>query len=93
MYIVQSGDHATTASAGYEFRAPNSRMAGSYVNFYIANGGIVVPSFNQPEADSKAVEVLSEVFPNHSVLQVPGCREILLGGGNIHCITQQQPCV
>ena len=42
-------------------------------------------------ADAEAVRVLRQVFPKREVVQVPGCREILLGGGNIHCITQQQP--
>jgi agmatine deiminase len=70
-------------------RQPGERMAGSYVNFYIANGGIVCPAFDV-ETDSVAVQILQSVFPNHRIVQVPG-REILLGGGNIHCITQQQP--
>jgi agmatine deiminase len=40
--------------------------------------------------DAVAVEILSKVFPHHQIVTVPG-REILLGGGNVHCITQQQP--
>lgn len=86
------GSTGALEEAGYEARQVGSRMAGSYVNFYIANKGIVVPSFGQPAADSKAVEILTSVFgAEYEVISVEGCREILLGGGNIHCITQQQP--
>jgi agmatine deiminase len=70
-------------------REANTRLAGSYVNFYICNGGVIVPKFDNVN-DANAVAVLSEAFPQHQIVQVPG-REILLGGGNIHCITQQQP--
>lgn len=91
---TDSAVHGTAGAAaeGYEARQVGSRMAGSYVNFYIANKGIVVPAFGQPETDAHAVEVLSNVFgADFTVVSVEGCREILLGGGNIHCITQQQP--
>jgi agmatine deiminase len=70
-------------------RCEGDRLAASYVNFYTANGGLVVPSFDDPN-DEVAVEVLQGVFPGREVAVVPA-REILLGGGNIHCITQQQP--
>ncbi len=70
-------------------REPNTRMAASYVNFYIANGGVVMPLFGVPE-DVAAQRVLAEVFPDRQVVGVQ-TREVLLGGGNIHCITQQQP--
>lgn len=60
-----------------------------YVNFLIVNGGIVAPGFDDPK-DAEARAMLRRVFPEHEVVMVPG-REILLGGGNIHCITQQQP--
>ena len=72
-------------------RTVGQRLAGSYVNFYIANGGIVCPSFSQPEADERAKSVLESVFPGRKVVMVPDGKDILLGGGNIHCITQQQP--
>ncbi|WP_371370413.1 agmatine deiminase [Pseudomonas sp. QL9] len=70
-------------------RDPSIRLAGSYVNFLIVNGGIVAPSFDDAK-DAEAKAILQRVFPEHEVVMVPG-REILLGGGNIHCITQQQP--
>jgi agmatine deiminase len=64
-------------------------MAGSYVNFYIANGGVIVPTFDDPH-DQAALATLQALFPEREVVGIPA-REILLGGGNIHCITQQQP--
>lgn len=70
-------------------RTPGSRMAGSYVNFYIANNGIVMPVFDDPR-DAKAIAMVQALFPERKVITVPA-REILLGGGDIHCITQQQP--
>jgi agmatine deiminase len=70
-------------------RAAGERLAASYVNFYIANGAIIVPSFGVP-TDVAAAAILAELFPERRIVMVPA-REILLGGGNIHCITQQQP--
>lgn len=70
-------------------RRAGTRMAGSYINFYIANGGVVMPGFGAPE-DAAARQIVHGLFPERRVVQVPA-REILLGGGNIHCITQQQP--
>lgn len=72
-------------------RVEGDRLAASYANFYIANGGIIVPIFDDPN-DSKAIETLQSVFPDREIVGIYA-REILLGGGNIHCITQQQPSV
>ena len=80
---------------GYEFedgedtREVGERLAASYVNFYISNGGVVVPQFGD-EHDRTAVEILGTVFPERKICPIPA-RDILLGGGNIHCITQQIP--
>ena len=74
---------------GSQPRDPSIRLAGSYVNFLIVNGGIIAPRFDDPK-DAEAEAILQRLFPQHRVVMVPG-REILLGGGNIHCITQQQP--
>lgn len=74
---------------GTQERHPSVRLAGSYVNFLIVNGGIIAPSFGDP-LDAEAEAILQRIFPEHEVVMVPG-RELLLGGGNIHCLTQQQP--
>jgi agmatine deiminase len=48
-------------------REPGTRLAASYVNFYIANGGIVVPSFGDNYWDEEAYKVLQKAFPDHEV--------------------------
>ena len=70
-------------------RTPDIRLAGSYINFLIINCAIIAPSFDDP-MDTVAKKILRDIFPDRDIVMVPG-REILLGGGNIHCITQQQP--
>jgi agmatine deiminase len=70
-------------------RVEGERLAGSYVNSYYANGLIVLPVFDDPHDDA-ALKTYEQLFPHHRIVTVPG-REILLGGGNVHCITQQQP--
>ncbi|MCA9901022.1 MAG: agmatine deiminase [Ardenticatenaceae bacterium] len=70
-------------------REPQQRLAGSYINYYVANGGVIVPQFND-RFDTAALETIQTLFPDRKVVGVYA-REILLGGGNIHCITQQQP--
>ena len=69
----------------------NERLPMSYINFYIANNGIVMPVFNDAK-DADAIEKIQNVFKNKSVVTVPG-RPIVEGGGCVHCITQQQPLI
>jgi agmatine deiminase len=75
--------------AGTQPRRAGDPMAGSYANFYIANDRIVHPLLDE-QTDARAAEVLAATFPAREIVGVPA-REILLGGGNIHCITQQVP--
>jgi len=65
------------------------RMTLSYINFYPANGGIVMPIFDDP-ADAAAVSIMRDLFPQHPIIPL-NILEILRGGGGIHCITQQEP--
>jgi agmatine deiminase len=74
---------------GSKPRRAGERLAASYVNFYIANRAIVMPLLD-PSRDGAAMAKLKKLFPRRRVIGVPA-REILLGGGNIHCITQQVP--
>ncbi len=60
-----------------------------YVNSYLANGGVVMPKYDIP-ADEAAAEIYQDLFPDRTVSQV-SINNIALGGGGIHCITQQQP--
>ena len=81
---IDRGTHAVARSAG-------DRMAGSYVNFFIGNSVVVYPLLDE-RLDDEVCELLRAEFPDRRVEGVPG-REILLGGGNVHCITQQVPRV
>ena len=74
----------------YKRLIPDDDEPSSYINFYIANGGIVMPSFDDEKADKKAQNIIKSVFPKRKILALNGI-DISLGGGNIHCITQQQP--
>jgi agmatine deiminase len=70
-------------------REAGKRLAASYANFYIANRRVVMPLLDT-RRDAAAAAVLRDAFPGREIVGVPA-REILLGGGNIHCITQQVP--
>ncbi len=74
---------------GTQPRGAGERLAASYVNFYPANDRVIVPQLDTAYDDA-TVEILATLFPDRDVVGVPG-REILLGGGNIHCITQPVP--
>jgi agmatine deiminase len=64
-------------------------MPASYLNYYISNGSVAVPTYGSPN-DSAAVDALQALFPGRRTLAVPA-RHILEGGGALHCISQQQP--
>ncbi len=84
--------------SGYQFeegedaREAGDRLAASYVNFYFSNAAVVLPAFGgeNEESDQRAVQIMQKLCPDRQVIPV-AAREILLGGGNIHCITQQIP--
>jgi agmatine deiminase len=65
------------------------RLPASYANFCIANGLVLVPTFND-ENDRMALNKLAELFPDRKVVGI-ACRDLVLGLGTIHCMTQQQP--
>jgi agmatine deiminase len=65
------------------------RLPASYANFYIANGLVLVPTFND-ENDRVALNKLAKLFPDRKVVGI-ACRDLVLGLGTIHCMTQQQP--
>jgi len=71
--------------------ATNDRFCLSYVNFYIANGAVIAPSYGVG-TDAVARERLQDCFPDREIVMVP-IAAIAEGGGGIHCITQQQPAV
>ena len=83
-------EHATFDRNGSAYvRSPNERIAATYINYYIGNNAVFVPLYEDPN-DEVAMATIQEVFPTRKVTGVPGCRDILLGGGSIGCITQPQ---
>lgn len=84
--------------AGYEFeegedeREAGERLAASYVNFYFSNDAVILPAFGgeNTRSDNEAAEIMRKLCPERKIVQIEA-RDILLGGGNIHCITQQIP--
>jgi agmatine deiminase len=74
---------------GTQPRRPGDRLAASYVNFYLGNSRVVFPLLDEHH-DDEAATILGGCFPEREIVGVPA-REILLGGGNVHCITQQVP--
>ena len=74
----------------YKRLIPNDDEPSSYINFYIANKGIVMPSFEDEKADFNAKTIVQSIFPDRKIITINGI-DISMGGGNVHCITQQQP--
>jgi len=89
LVMTKSEAEGVDAAEGSQPRQAGARLAGSYVNFYIGSRRVVVPLLDE-RRDGAALRKLKRLFPGREVVGVPG-REILLGGGNIHCVTQQVP--
>ena len=65
------------------------RLPASYANFYIANGLVLVPVFNDPN-DRVALDIFVDIFPDRDIVPIY-CGDLIWGFGAIHCMTQQQP--
>jgi agmatine deiminase len=87
--ITEEESAGVDAVQGTLPRRPGDRLAGSYANAYVCNGRVVLPLLD-PRHDDEALEIYAKAFPQREIVGV-NAREILLGGGNIHCITQQVP--
>ncbi|XP_027330840.1 agmatine deiminase [Abrus precatorius] len=93
LYMTEKEANGIVQDNDAKPRLQGTRLAASYVNFYIANEAIIAPQFGDKKWDNEAIRVLSEAFPHHEVVGIEGSREIVFAGGNIHCITQQQPAI
>ncbi|MDO4562301.1 MAG: agmatine deiminase [Clostridia bacterium] len=89
--ITKEESEGVDAVEGTLPRQEGDRLAASYANFYIVNGAIIFPRLGDAN-DDNAAKTLKEAFPDREIIGIDA-REILLGGGNIHCITQQIPAV
>lgn len=87
--ITKEESEGIDAVEGTLPREEGLRLAASYVNYYTANKGIILPVFKDKN-DKVAIKILKKLYPNREIIPIYA-REILLGGGNIHCITQQIP--
>ncbi len=68
----------------------NQRLPATYANFLIINGAVLYPTYNQPENDQKAAEVLQEAFPDREIVGID-CRVLIRQHGSLHCVTMQYP--
>jgi len=68
----------------------HDRLAASYANFLIINGAVLVPTFRQPRRDAAALDILQGCFPRREIIGID-CLDVVVGGGTLHCLTQQQP--
>jgi agmatine deiminase len=89
LYMSAAEAAGVDARAGSRPRKGGDRLPASYINFYVANKCVVMPLYDK-RWDAAAARMLRRLFPTRKVLGVAS-REVLLGGGNIHCITQQVP--
>ena len=87
--VTLPDDHDIVSSDDAKPRLSDDVCIASYANFLICNEGVIVPQYDDIN-DSLAIEQLEKIFPHHQVVGVR-TKEIVFGGGNIHCITQQQP--
>jgi agmatine deiminase len=65
------------------------RLPASYANFLIVNGGVLMPVFDDPR-DNEAAALLGSLFPGRKIVPVD-CRDLIIGLGSVHCLSQQQP--
>jgi agmatine deiminase len=89
LYMSAAEAAGIDARAGSLPRRAGDRLPASYINFYIANKCVVAPLYDK-RWDAPALRTLRRLFPTREVIGV-ATREVLLGGGNIHCVTQQVP--
>ncbi len=82
LYLTEEEARGLAPSEGCKSRRAGDRLAGSYVNFYLANGGLIMPRLD-PRTDAAAAQCLKRLCPGRRVIGLPA-REILLGGGGIH---------
>lgn len=88
-YVTIKGDFAIDSVDESVARKDGEVCIASYMNFLITNGALIVPQYGD-ENDSLALKELGEIFPDYKIIGVDSW-EVVYGGGNIHCITQQQP--
>lgn len=74
------------------FNKGNDDFAAGYINYFVINGAVIAPEFGDPDADSKAAQLLTKLYPNRNIVQL-NIDAIAAGGGGIHCVTNQMPAI
>ena len=77
-------------SPGWIEGAEGKAAPASHMNFIIANGAVIMPTYGEGQAADLALQALESVFPDRKIIGLPSMA-ILTGGGSFHCITQQEP--
>jgi agmatine deiminase len=89
LFMSQEACDTIDIDENAEPRVADEPLIASYLNYLVTNKGVIVPQYGD-ENDALAIEQLQAVYPDHEVVGVHSW-EVVYGGGNIHCITQQQP--
>ena len=84
--ITKEESEGVLVKASTQPRLEGDRMAASYVNMLVSDKYVILPAFND-SSDEEAVKLMKKIYPNKKIISFYS-REILLGGGNIHCITK-----
>lgn len=98
--LLQIEEHFRTPSGGKfeiaqlplpypELLVDGRELPASYANYVVTNGAVIMPTYNRP-SDELAAHVLHECFPGHQIVSLD-CSDVLLEGGALHCLSQQQP--
>ena len=96
LYISEEENIGVDSSEYAIPRLPRDRLPASYINIYMINNAVIIPSFSSEfdkspaQHDKVAYAAYVKIFRNRKVIQIPA-RELLLGGGGIHCVVQQVP--
>lgn len=88
-FITQQEAESFSIGYGGGYRIGGYPLAASYLNFYFANGALILPIFGIP-SDTDIIKLFTKLFPKRKIVPFM-CREFLLGGGNLHCLTSQVP--
>lgn len=73
-----------------EYDEEGERLPATYANFLIMNNAVLLPVYDQPEHDAKAIHQMQKAFPQHEIVPI-NCRSLIRQHGSLHCCTMQFP--
>ncbi|WP_099973992.1 agmatine deiminase [Lactobacillus terrae] len=89
LFATENESNGVDSDNGLLPRYPGDRLTASYVSYYLFNGGLLLPIFDDPN-DQIAIDILKDLFPDRKIETIHA-RELLLGGGNVHCVIEAVP--